>query len=121
MITRISPLLQTFPSTALVLFILRFTLETLLVLVFILFEEIGRSRPLISDMPYLLLRDIYLFPPLGPIARIGLFILNVATWGRPCHIDAQREIQLLSHRSVITLYHIHTWERLGVELHGILT
>jgi hypothetical protein len=50
LITRISPLLQTFPSTALILFILRFTLETLLVLVFILFEEIGRSRPLIPNM-----------------------------------------------------------------------
>jgi hypothetical protein len=68
MITHISPLLQTFPSTAHILFILRFTLETLLVLVFILFEEIGRSRPLIPDVPYLLFRDISLFPLLGPIA-----------------------------------------------------
>jgi hypothetical protein len=62
MITRISPLLQTFPSTALILFILRFTLETLLVLVFILFEEIGRSRPLIPDVPYLLFHDVSLSP-----------------------------------------------------------
>jgi hypothetical protein len=37
MITRISPLLQTFPSMALILFLLRLTLETLLVLVFVLF------------------------------------------------------------------------------------
>jgi hypothetical protein len=36
-------LLQTFPSTAFILFLLRLALETLLVLVFILFEEIGRS------------------------------------------------------------------------------
>jgi hypothetical protein len=54
MITRISPLLQTFSSAALILFLLRLMLEMLLVLVFILFEEIGRSRPLILDMPYLL-------------------------------------------------------------------
>jgi hypothetical protein len=37
MITRISPLLQTIPSTALIFFLLRLTLEALLVLVFILF------------------------------------------------------------------------------------
>jgi hypothetical protein len=40
MITRVFPLLQTFPSTAFILFLLRLTLETLLVLVFIFFEEI---------------------------------------------------------------------------------
>jgi hypothetical protein len=62
MITRIFPLLQTFPSTALILVLLRLTLEILLVLVFILFEEIGRSRPLIPDMHYLLFRDISLPP-----------------------------------------------------------
>jgi hypothetical protein len=120
-ITCISPVLQTFPSTALILFILLFTLETLLVLVFILFEEIGRSRPLIPHVPYLLFRDISLFPLLGPIAGISLFIPNIATWRRPCHINAKCEIQLSSLRSVITLYHIHAWEGLGVDLHGILT
>jgi hypothetical protein len=121
MITLISPLLQTFPSTALILFLLRLTLETLLVLVFILFEEIRRSRPLIPDVPCLLLRDISLFPLLGPIAGIDLFIPSVATWRRPCHIDAKYEIQLSFHRSIITLYHIYAWERLGINLHGILT
>jgi hypothetical protein len=40
MITCIFPLLQTFPSTAFILFLLRLALETLLVLVFIPFEEI---------------------------------------------------------------------------------
>jgi hypothetical protein len=43
MITHIFSLLQTFPSMAFIFFLLRLTLETLLVLVFILFEEIGRS------------------------------------------------------------------------------
>jgi hypothetical protein len=62
MITRIFPLLQTFPTTAFIFFLLRLMLETLLVLVFILFEEIGRSWPLILDMPYLFFRDISLFP-----------------------------------------------------------
>jgi hypothetical protein len=121
MITRISPFLQTFPSTALILFLLRLTLEMLLVLVFILFEEIRKSRPLIPDMPYLLLRDISLFPLLGSIAGIGLFILSMVMWHRPCHIDAKCEIQLSFRRSVITLYHIYAWERLGIDLHGILT
>jgi hypothetical protein len=121
MITRISPLLQTFPNTTLILFILRFTLEMLLVLVFILLEEIGRSRPLIPDVPYLLFRDVSLFPFLGLMAGIGLFIPCITTWRRPCHIDAKCKIQLSSRRSVTTLYHIHAWERLDVNLHGILT
>jgi hypothetical protein len=43
MITRVFPLLQTFPSMAFILFLLRLTLEMLLVLVLVLFEEIGRS------------------------------------------------------------------------------
>jgi hypothetical protein len=43
MITRIFPLLQTFPCMVFILFLLRLALETLLVLVFILFEEIRRS------------------------------------------------------------------------------
>jgi hypothetical protein len=58
---------------------------------------------------------------MGPIAGISLFIPCIATWRRPCHIDAKYEIQLSSRRLVITLYHIHTWERLGDDLHGILT
>jgi hypothetical protein len=115
------PIFSNFPSTALILFILRFTLETLLVLVFILFEEIGKGRSLIPDVPYLLFCDISLFPLLGPIAGIGPIIPSVATWRRPYHIDAKCEIQLPSCRSVITLYHIHAWERLGVGLPGILT
>jgi hypothetical protein len=43
------------------------------------FEEIGRSWPLILDMPYLFFCEISLFPFLGPIAGIGLFIPGVAT------------------------------------------
>jgi hypothetical protein len=52
--------------------------ETLLVLVFILLEEIRRSWPLIPDMPHLFLCDISLFFFLGPIARISLFIIGLA-------------------------------------------
>jgi hypothetical protein len=105
----------------LILFILQFKLETLLILVFILLEEMGRSRPLILDMPYLPLCDVFLFPFLGPIVGISLFIPCIATWRRPCHIDAKCEIQLSSCRSVTTLYHVYAWERLGVDLYGILT
>jgi hypothetical protein len=92
MITRIFPLLQTFPSMAFILFLLRLVLETLLVLVFILFEEIGRSWPLIPDMPYLFFRDISLFLLLGPIAGIGLFIPGAAAWCKPRHVNAVCEI-----------------------------
>jgi hypothetical protein len=121
MITRIFPLLQTFPSTAFILFLLRLTLEMLLVVVFILFEEIGRSWPLIPNMPYLFFRDISLFPLFGPIARMGLFIPGAAVWCKPYHINAKCKIQLCSCRSVITFYHIHAWKRLGIDLHGIWT
>jgi hypothetical protein len=43
MIMRIFSLLQTFPCTAFIFFLFRLALETLLVLVFKLFEKIGRS------------------------------------------------------------------------------
>jgi hypothetical protein len=65
---------------------------TLLVLVLVLLEEIGRNWPLIPDMPYLFFRDIPLFSFLGPIARIGLFILGSAAWCKPCHVNAECEI-----------------------------
>jgi hypothetical protein len=52
--------------------------ETLLVLVFVLLEEIRRSRPLIPNMPHLFLCDISLFSFLGPMASISLFILSLA-------------------------------------------
>jgi hypothetical protein len=68
------------------------TLEMLLVLVLILLEEIGRSWPLIPDMPYLFFRDISLFSFLGPIARIGLFILGLAAWCKPYHVNAECKI-----------------------------
>jgi hypothetical protein len=125
MITCISPLLQTFPSTALILFILRFTLETLLVLIFILLEEMGGSQSLIPDVPYLLFCDVFLFPFLGPIAGTGLLLPFIVTWRRPYHVDAKCKVQLPSRRSVAivhaTLYHVRAWERLSVDLHGILT
>jgi hypothetical protein len=50
---------------------------TLLVLVLILLEKIKRSRPLIPNMPHLFFCNITLFFPLGPIARISLFILGL--------------------------------------------
>jgi hypothetical protein len=92
MITRIFPLLQIFRSTAFILFLLRLALEMLLVLVFILFEEIGRSWPLVPDMPYLFFRDISVFPFLGSIAGIDLFIPGAAAWCKPCHVNAECEI-----------------------------
>jgi hypothetical protein len=117
--------LQTLPSTALIFFILQFTLETLLVLVFILSEEMGRSRSLIPDVPYLLFRDVFLFPFLGPIGGISPLLLFVTTLCRSYYIDAKCEIQLTLHRSVAiiyaTLHHIDTWERLGIDLHSVLS
>jgi hypothetical protein len=78
MITRVFMFLQTLSSTALILLFFCLALEMLLVLVLVL-EEIRRSRPLIPDMPHLLFYDIPLFSFLGPIARIRLFILGLAT------------------------------------------
>jgi hypothetical protein len=52
--------------------------ETLLVLVFVLPEEIRRSWPLIPDMPHLFLCDKSLFFFFGPITRTSLFILGLA-------------------------------------------
>jgi hypothetical protein len=92
MITRVFPFLQTFSSMVFILFLLSLTLETLLVLVFVLLEEIGRGWPLIPDMPYLFFCDISLFSFLGPIARIGLFILGSTAWCKPCHVNAKCEI-----------------------------
>jgi hypothetical protein len=92
MITRVFPLLQTFSYTAFILFLLRLALETLLVLVLLLFEEIGRNWPLIPDMPYLFFHDIIPFPLFGAIARIGLFILGSAAWCKPFHLNAECEI-----------------------------
>jgi hypothetical protein len=112
---------QALPSTALVFFILRFMLEKLLVLVFVLLEEMEGSRPLIPDMPYLLFRDVFFFPFLGPIVGISPLFPFIAMWCRPRHIDAKCEIQLSSSRSVTTLYHVDTWERLGIDLHSVLS
>jgi hypothetical protein len=77
---------------AFIFFLLRLALEMLLVLVFILFEEIGRSWPLIPGMPYLFFHDISLFPFLGPITGIGLFILGAAARCKLCHVNAEHEI-----------------------------
>jgi hypothetical protein len=92
MITHVFPLLQTFPSMAFILFLLRLALETLLVPVLVFFEEIERSWSLIPDMPYLFFRDISLFPFLGPIARIGLFIPGSVVRRKPYHVNAECEI-----------------------------
>jgi hypothetical protein len=77
MITRVFMSLQTLPSTSLVLFFLRFSPETLLVLVLVRLEKIRRSRPLILDMPHLFFYNITFFFFLGLIARISLFILGL--------------------------------------------
>jgi hypothetical protein len=79
MITGIFVLPQALSSVTLILFFLRFPLEALLVLVFIFPEKIRRSRPLISYIPYLFFCDIFFFFFLGPIARISLFVLDLAT------------------------------------------
>jgi hypothetical protein len=121
MITYARMCFQALPSTALIFFILRFTLQTLLVLVFVLLEERKGSRPLISYVPYLLFRDVFFFPFLGPIAGISPLFPFIATWHRPRHIDAKCKIQLSSSRSVTTLYHVDTWERLGIDLHSVLS
>jgi hypothetical protein len=69
-------------------------------------------------MPHLFFCDISLFSFLGPIARISLFVLGLAAWCEPCHVNAEREIQMPPHRPVVTFHHIHTREGPGINLHG---
>jgi hypothetical protein len=88
---------------------------------FILLEEMEGNRPLIPDVPYFLFRDIFFFPLLGPIAGISPLFSFIAMWRRPLHIDAKCKIQLSSSISVTTLYHFDTWERLGIDLHSVLS
>jgi hypothetical protein len=64
----------------------------LLVLLLILLEKIKRGWPLIFDMPYLLFCDISLFSFLGPISRIGLFILGSTAWCKSCQVNAECEL-----------------------------
>jgi hypothetical protein len=120
MIARVFLFLQTLSSTALILLFFCLASENLLILVLILSEEIRRSWLLIPDMPHLFLCDISFFFILEPITRIGLFILGLVVWCQPCHIDTERKIQLPPRRPVATLYHIHTQERLGIDLHSSL-
>jgi hypothetical protein len=96
-------------------------LATLLELVLVFLEEMGGSRPLIPDVSYLFFSDIFLFFSLGLIAGINPLLLFIAASCRPCHVDAKREIQLALCRSVATLYHVHAWERLSIDLHSILS
>jgi hypothetical protein len=70
---------QALPSATLIFFLLGFPLKTLLVLVFILPEKIGRSGSLIPHIPYLFFRDIPFSFFLGPIAGIDLFVLDLVT------------------------------------------
>jgi hypothetical protein len=121
MITRILTHLQASSSTPLIFFFLRFVLATLLILVFILPEEMGGSWPLIPNMSHLLLSNIILLPYLGPIARISPFLLFIAAPCRPHHVDAECEVQLASRSSVSILNHIDAWEWLGIDLHHVLT
>jgi hypothetical protein len=120
MITRIFLFLQTLSSTALILLFFYLTPETLLILVLILSEEIRRGWSLIPDMPHLFFYDIFFFFFVGPIARISLFILGLAVWCKPCHINVEHEIQLPPRRPIATLYHVYTRERLGIDLHSSL-
>jgi hypothetical protein len=95
-------------------------LETLLILILVLPQKMGRNWPLIPNMPHLFFSDIIPFLLLGPIAGIGLFPLYMWSRHMPCHIYAKREIQLPSCGPVVPLYHIYIWKRLGINLHGVL-
>jgi hypothetical protein len=79
MIAGIFMLPQALSSAMFIFFFLRFPLEALLVLVFIFPEKIRRSWSLILHIPYLFFCDVFFFPFLGPLARIGLFIIGLVT------------------------------------------
>jgi hypothetical protein len=78
MITGIFVLLQAFSGATLIFFFLKFSLEALLVLVFIFSEKIRGSWPLIPYIPYLSFCDVLFLLFLGPIAGISLSVLALA-------------------------------------------
>jgi hypothetical protein len=78
MITRVFMPLQPLHSTTLVLFLLKFPLETLLILVLVFPKKIRRSRPLIPYIPHLFFCDISFFFILGLIVEISLLSLGLA-------------------------------------------
>jgi hypothetical protein len=110
MITSILMLLQTLSGAMLIFFVFRFPLEALLVLILVFPEEVRRSWTLIPYIPYSLFRDIFFFLFLGPIAGTSRCY--------PCHVDAEREVQLPPCRPIILFYHVYTRKRLSIYLHG---
>jgi hypothetical protein len=121
MITSILMLLQMLPGAMLIFLIFRFPPEALLVLILIFPEKIRRSWTLIPYIPYLLFCDISFFLSLGSIAGISLFIGGLVSRRNPCHVDAEREVQLSPCRPIMMFHHIYTRKRLSVYLHGGLS
>jgi hypothetical protein len=72
MVSCILSLPEAFPSASLIFFFFSLTLETLLILILVFSQKMGRNRPLIPNMPDLFFGDIASFFFLGPIAGIGL-------------------------------------------------
>jgi hypothetical protein len=118
MITSILMLLQTLSGAMLIFFIFRFPLEALLVLILIFPEKVRRSWTLIPYIPYSFFRDIFFFLFLGPIAGTSLHIFGLMSRCYPCHVDAEREVQLPPCRPIILFYHVYTRKRLSIYLHG---
>jgi hypothetical protein len=118
MITSIFMLPQTLPGAMLIFLIFRFPPEALLVLILIFPEKVRRSWTLIPYIPYSLFCDIFFFLLLGLIAGISLFIVGLVSRCHPCHVNAEREVQLSPCRPVMMFHHVYTRKRLSVYLHG---
>jgi hypothetical protein len=118
MITSILMLLQTLSGAMLIFFVFKFPPEALLVLILVFPEKVRRSWTLIPYIPYSLFRDIFFFLFLGPIAGTGLHIFGLMSQCYPCHVDAEREVQLPPCRPIILFYHVYTRKRLSIYLHG---
>jgi hypothetical protein len=80
--------------------------------------------PLIPHVHHLLFSDVFPFAFPGPITGTGPLLLIVTSqWS--CHIDVEREIELVSRRLFtyipMSLYHVKARERPSINFHGELS
>lgn len=105
---------QALLGTALILFILRFLLAMLFVLVLIFSEQLFKRWSLISHMLDMHFSDVLIFNPLGSIACRDLIFPCGPVPCKSYLVDVERE------RFADTFHHVDTWEWLAIHLHGEL-
>jgi hypothetical protein len=80
------------------------------------------ERPLIPHMSHLFFGDVLPFTFSGLIAGTGPLLATVSRWS--CHINVEREIQMVSHRPLtyipMTFYHVNARDQPSIDFHGEL-